>query len=122
MATSTSDLYELFRAHPRVSTDTRCIEPGSIFFALHGANFDGNRFVGEALEKGAAAAIADRAEALAAAGVDPDDDRIVLVDDTLGALQARGRRHLVARPGGLPGAHAPPRIGHPGTGHLGQQR
>ena len=65
MATSTSDLYELFRAHPRVSTDTRCIEPGSIFFALHGANFDGNRFVGEALEKGAAAAIADRAEALA---------------------------------------------------------
>ena len=93
MATSTSDLYELFRAHPRVSTDTRCIEPGSIFFALHGANFDGNRFVGEALEKGAAAAIADRAEALAAAGVDPDDDRIVLVDDTLGALQALARTH-----------------------------
>ncbi|HIW65198.1 MAG TPA: UDP-N-acetylmuramoyl-tripeptide--D-alanyl-D-alanine ligase [Candidatus Alistipes intestinipullorum] len=93
MATSTSDLYELFRAHPRVSTDTRCIEPGSIFFALHGANFDGNRFVGEALEKGAAAAIADRAEALAAAGVDPDDDRIVLVDDTLGVLQALARTH-----------------------------
>lgn len=49
-----SSLYELFREHPHISTDTRRIEPGSIFFALHGANFDGNRFVAEALDKGAA--------------------------------------------------------------------
>ena len=55
METSISDLYDLYRAHPRISTDTRHIEPGSIFFALRGATFDGNRFVGEALEKGAVA-------------------------------------------------------------------
>lgn len=53
MATSISDLYALFRRHPHVSTDTRRIEPGSIFFALRGATFDGNRFVNEALAKGA---------------------------------------------------------------------
>ena len=42
-----SELYELFSQHPRISTDTRRIEPDSIFFALRGANFDGNRFVGK---------------------------------------------------------------------------
>lgn len=90
MATSTSDLYEVFSAHPRISTDTRHIEPGSLFFALHGANFDGNRFVGEALERGAAAAVADHPEALGAAA---GDSRVRLVDDTLKALQELAREH-----------------------------
>ena len=45
-----SELYDLFLKYPRISTDTRKIEPDSIFFALRGANFDGNRFVAEALE------------------------------------------------------------------------
>ena len=54
-----SELYELFSQHPRISTDTRRIEPDSIFFALRGANFDGNRFVAEALARGAAFAVAD---------------------------------------------------------------
>ena len=49
-----STLYALFRASTGVSTDTRRIVPGSIFFALHGATFDGNRFAAEALDKGAA--------------------------------------------------------------------
>ncbi len=40
-----------------VSTDTRTIQPGEVFFALPGARFDGNRFVGEAFQKGAAAAV-----------------------------------------------------------------
>lgn len=93
MATSISDLYERYCAHPRISTDTRHIEPGSLFFALRGANFDGNRFVGEALAGGAAAAVADRPEALREAGVDPADPRIMLVDDTLTALQELARRH-----------------------------
>lgn len=85
MATGISDLYDLFRRHPRISTDTRRIEPGSIFFALHGATFDGNRFVREALEKGAAWAVADDPSA---AG-----ERVVLVGDTLQALQALAREH-----------------------------
>ncbi len=86
METSISELYELYRAHPHVSTDTRRIEPGSIFFALRGANFDGNRFVGEALEKGAVAAVCDDPAAL-------EDPRVRLVGDTLTALQELAREH-----------------------------
>ncbi len=82
-----SDLYDLFLQHPRISTDTRQIEPDSIFFALRGANFDGNRFVAEALEKGAACAVSDDAVAAAA------DDRILYVKDTLQALQELAREH-----------------------------
>ena len=86
MVTSISDLYDLYRSHPRVSTDTRHIEPGSIFFALRGANFDGNRFAAEALEKGAAAAVIDDPAALS-------DPRMRLVDNTLTALQELARMH-----------------------------
>lgn len=47
-----SSLYELYLRHPRISTDSRRIEPDSVFFALRGASFDGNRFAADALEKG----------------------------------------------------------------------
>ncbi|WP_027856129.1 UDP-N-acetylmuramoyl-tripeptide--D-alanyl-D-alanine ligase [Marinobacterium jannaschii] len=40
-----------------ISTDTRQLQPGQLFIALQGPNFDGNRFVAQALEKGAAAAV-----------------------------------------------------------------
>ena len=86
MATGISDLYDLFRRHPRISTDTRRIEPGSIFFALRGASFDGNRFVREALDRGAAYAVADDPSAA-------DGGRVLLVGDTLRALQALAREH-----------------------------
>ena len=80
-------LYERFCRHPRVSTDTRRIEPGSIFFALRGASFDGNRFAAEALSKGAVCAVVDDPET--AAG----DERMYLVDDVLQALQELAREH-----------------------------
>lgn len=35
-----STLYDFFRAHPAVSTDTRRILPDSLFFALRGATFE----------------------------------------------------------------------------------
>ena len=54
-----SSLYELYLRHPRISTDSRRIEPDSVFFALRGASFDGNRFAADALEKGAAYAVVD---------------------------------------------------------------
>ena len=82
-----SELYDLFLKHPRISTDTRRIEPDSIFFALRGANFDGNRFVAEALEKGAAYAVSDDAGTAAA------DERILYAEDTLKALQELAREH-----------------------------
>ena len=81
-----STLYALFRASAGVSTDTRRIVPGSIFFALHGATFDGNRFAAEALDKGAAYAVVDDP----AAATDP---RMHLVPDTLRALQQLAREH-----------------------------
>ena len=74
-----SELYELFSQHPRISTDTRRIEPDSIFFALRGDTFDGNRFVAEALEKGAAYAVSDDPQVAAS----DERQRIVLVDDIL---------------------------------------
>lgn len=43
-----------------VSTDTRTITPGSLFIALRGGNFDGHRFVEQAIEKGAVAVIVDQ--------------------------------------------------------------
>lgn len=81
-----SALYDLFCRHPRISTDTRRIEPDSLFFALRGATFDGNGFAAEALAKGAAYAIVD--DPGIAAG-----DRYVVVDDALQALQELAREH-----------------------------
>ncbi|MGD2137358.1 MAG: UDP-N-acetylmuramoyl-tripeptide--D-alanyl-D-alanine ligase [Gammaproteobacteria bacterium] len=43
-----------------VSTDTRGLEPGALFFALHGPRFDGHDFVENARERGAAAAAVSR--------------------------------------------------------------
>ncbi|HCN13073.1 MAG TPA: UDP-N-acetylmuramyl peptide synthase, partial [Alistipes sp.] len=70
-----SELYERFLRCGAVSTDTRSIAPGSLFFALRGASFDGNRFAAEALDRGAACAVVDDPSA-AVAG------RTILVDDT----------------------------------------
>ncbi len=61
-----------------VSTDTRTLRPGEVFFALRGDRFDGNRFVDEAIQKGAAAAVC-----MERGGSGPR----LLVDDALGALQ-----------------------------------
>lgn len=66
----------------RVSTDTRELRPGDLFFALRGPNFNGHDFIPVALEKGAVACVADRT-------FDPPivvRDRILRVNDTLAAL------------------------------------
>lgn len=49
----------LIESNFNYTTDTRKITEGSIFFALKGANFNGNSFALEALEKGAVAAVVD---------------------------------------------------------------
>lgn len=65
-----------------VSTDTRTIEPGAVFFALEGPSFDGAAFVAEAAAKGAAAAVVSRTSA-----IEGDLSLTVLeVDDTVAAL------------------------------------
>ena len=46
-----------------VSTDTRTLTPGDLFVALRGPNFDGHRFIAEAVRRGAAAVLVEEAEA-----------------------------------------------------------
>ena len=67
-----------------VSTDTRNLPVGCVFFALHGANFDGNKFAKQALEQGAALAVIDNPEYALPEGT-------LLVDNTLLALQDLAR-------------------------------
>ncbi|WP_270088913.1 UDP-N-acetylmuramoyl-tripeptide--D-alanyl-D-alanine ligase [Sphingobacterium sp. SYP-B4668] len=77
---NTETLYDLYLKHPYVSTDTRNILPGGIFFALRGANFNGNTFADQALAGGASYVVIDDA-AFA------KDERYLLVTDVLKALQ-----------------------------------
>jgi len=52
-------LYRIYRQSGVVSTDSRQITPGCLFFALKGDNFNGNQFALQAIESGAAAAVVD---------------------------------------------------------------
>jgi len=69
-----------------VSTDTRTLPGGAVFFALRGGNFDGDAFAAAALEKGAAVVVVHRWE-----GDDPRDAAVIVVPDTLLALQKLAR-------------------------------
>ncbi|MBU1368823.1 MAG: UDP-N-acetylmuramoyl-tripeptide--D-alanyl-D-alanine ligase [Bacteroidetes bacterium] len=53
------EIYKRFLQSGKVSIDSRKIEKGAVFFALKGENVDGNRFVYQALEAGAACAVSD---------------------------------------------------------------
>lgn len=55
-------IYQLFLQNHAIQTDTRKIQPGDIFFALKGDNFNGNMFAAKAIEAGAVAAVIDEDE------------------------------------------------------------
>ena len=55
-------LYQLYKEHPCITTDSRDCPEGSIFLALKGDTFDGNKFALAALEKGCSYAIVDSEE------------------------------------------------------------
>lgn len=86
MKTTTEQLYKLFIQHPVISTDTRKIAPGGLFFALKGDKFDANTFALQAVNAGAAYAVIDNPEY--ATG-----EKFLLVDDVLTALQDLARHH-----------------------------
>ena len=86
-----SELYDLYTAHPAVTTDSRHIPEGAIFFALRGPSFDGNAFAAEALRKGAALAVVDDPEAIPS-GTNPGRDYF-LVDNVLQTLQELAAMH-----------------------------
>jgi len=73
-----------------VSIDSRTIQPGELFIAIHGPRHDGHEFISKALDRGAPAALADGGRV---AGLSVDVRRKVLgVDDTLAALQKLASR------------------------------
>lgn len=81
-----SEIYTLFQKYPIVITDSRKVVPNSIFFALKGDNFNGNKFALNTLENGCRYAIVDEEEYAI-------DDRFILVDDVLTCLQDLSREH-----------------------------
>lgn len=80
------NLYQKYRESGKVSTDTRQITPGSVFFALKGEKFNANEFAREALLKGASYAVIDEP-------VYAKDDRYVIVENVLDTLQKLARHH-----------------------------
>lgn len=84
-------LYSKYLNSTGVTTDTRNIPPGSIFFALKGEKFNANQFAGEALEKGAAFAVIDEL-------ANPDwqamyGEKLIMTDNVLATLQALAGYH-----------------------------
>jgi UDP-N-acetylmuramoyl-tripeptide--D-alanyl-D-alanine ligase len=79
-------LHTLFLSNPVVSTDSRNITPGCLFFALRGPAFDGNQFASSAVSQGARYAIVDdnRLER---------NEKFILVDNVLLTLQQLARYH-----------------------------
>jgi UDP-N-acetylmuramoyl-tripeptide--D-alanyl-D-alanine ligase len=80
------ELYAVFLKHPEISIDSRTAAPGSLFFALKGDTFDGNVFAEKALANGAAYAVIDNRDC-------SKNDRYIVVDDVLAALQQLARHH-----------------------------
>ncbi len=86
---SVEAVYEAFLASGgRVSTDSRQVVPGSLFFALRGPSFDGNRYAAVALAAGAAYVVVDDPEVAGGA-----QEKALLVDDVLTTLQDVARLH-----------------------------
>lgn len=100
---SLQELYKLFLKHPIVSTDTRNLPQGCIFFALKGPNFNANSFAAEAINKGAAFSIIDDLNFC-----DPKNPNIVWVPDVLSTLQnlaAHHRKQLPVKVLGIGGSN-----------------
>jgi UDP-N-acetylmuramoyl-tripeptide--D-alanyl-D-alanine ligase len=81
----TEQLYSIFKESRGVTTDSRTVEKGQIFFALWGENYNGNKFAAEALGKGALLAVID--DSLF------ETEKTILVDDCLFELQALAAHH-----------------------------
>jgi UDP-N-acetylmuramoyl-tripeptide--D-alanyl-D-alanine ligase len=83
-----SALYQIYLQCPIVTTDSRNCPKGSLFIALKGDTFNGNSFAKKALEEGSSYAVVDEAEY-----ADPENNKIILVDDCLKTLQQLANYH-----------------------------
>lgn len=84
------EIYELFLQHPTITTDSRDVPEGALFFALKGETFDGNAYAKAALEQGAAYAVIDEKEY-----AEEGNERLILVEDVLTTLQQLAKYHRV---------------------------
>lgn len=84
-----SEIHKIFKSCTGVTTDTRTLKGGEMFFALKGENFDGNEYASKALEAGAAYAVVNNSSAVASVG----NERLIKVEDTLKTLQELARWH-----------------------------
>ena len=83
---SIETIYNIFKQHPSVQTDTRKLQPGDLFFALKGDNFNGNAFSKQAVDAGAVYAIIDE-PAFEITG------KTILVEDVLTTLHQLAKYH-----------------------------
>ena len=81
-----SKLYNIFKEYPSISTDSRNIKKDSIFFALKGENFNGNKFAEEALKSGCKYAVIDEKEY-------EINENYILVNNALKTLQQLASLH-----------------------------
>lgn len=79
-------LYSIYKQNPIISTDSRNIQKGAIFFALKGDNFDGNKFAHEAIKKGASYAVVDSPDLIT-------ETRFIRTDNSLLTLQELAAYH-----------------------------
>src|SRR5512133_1682290 len=86
MGNTLQQLYDIYLRHPEISTDSRKIQTGNIFFALKGEHFNGSRFANDALSAGAALVVTDDPSL----GADP---RCMVVEDALATLQQLASHH-----------------------------
>lgn len=90
MTININKLYELFLQSKGVTTDSRNCQPGTIFFALKGASFDGNDFAQKAINAGCSFAVVDSDKDF------HDDEHIIKVDNVLKTLQDLATYHRTA--------------------------
>lgn len=81
------DLYQLYKKNPLITTDSRNVIKNSIFFALKGETFDGNKFAIEAINQGCVAAIVDDKSVI--------HEKCYHVNNVLAALQNLANFHRI---------------------------
>jgi len=82
----TKELYKIFKESSKITTDSRNIIKNSIFFALKGTNFNGNKYASDAIEQGCSYAVIDENKYV-------QNNRYILVDNVLESLQQLAHYH-----------------------------
>ncbi len=80
------EIYNLFLSSTGISTDSRNIKNGNLFFALKGDNFNGNLFAANALQHGASYSVVDE-------DISKNNERIIKVSNVLECLQQLAQFH-----------------------------